>query len=175
MENTMQHIKMSKLTLNIGAGEPGDKLNKALRLLETISHAKPVKTKTKKRIPTWGIRPGLAIGAKVTLRGKKAEELLKTLLKALDSKLPATKFDACGNFSFGIKEYIDIPGIEYEPSIGILGLEAAVTLTRPGFRIAHRLKKSKIGSRHRITQEQAIAFMKEKFNIIVEEAHQDEL
>ena len=174
MENSQQ-IRLSKLTLNIGAGEPGDKLNKALKLLELLSNAKPVKTKTQKRIPTWGIRPGLAIGAKVTLRGKKAEEVLKTLLKALDNKLPATKFDTRGNFSFGIKEYIDIPGVEYEPSIGIIGLEAAATLARPGFRIAHRLKKSKIGAQHKITREQAFAFMKEKFNMKIEEAHQDEL
>ena len=171
----MQHITISKLTLNIGAGEPGDKLSKAVKLLEFISQAKPVKTKTKKRIPTWGIRPGLAIGAKVTLRGKKAEEILKTLLKALDQKLPESKFDPRGNFSFGIKEYIDIPGIEYDPSIGILGLEAAVTLARPGFRIAHRLKSSKLGPRQRITKEQALTFMKEKFNIQIGEQHHDEL
>lgn len=175
MENKLLNIKVGKLTLNMGAGESGDKLTKAVRLLEIISKAKPVKTKTYKRIPTWSIRPGLAIGTKVTLRGKQAEQVLKTLLKALDNKIPARKFDTQGNFSFGIKEYIDIPGIEYEPSIGILGLEAAVTLARPGYRVQHRLKSSRIGRKHRITPEQAMAFLKEQFQTKIEEEHHDEL
>ena len=56
-----------------------------------MSGAKPVPTKTNKRIPTWEIRPGLQIGCKVTLRGKKAEELLKRLLEAKDKSLDLNK------------------------------------------------------------------------------------
>ena len=68
--------------------------------------------------------------------------------------------------SFGITEYINIPGIEYRPEIGIIGLEVAVTLERPGFRIKRRmLKKSKIGKSHLITKEDAMNFIKNKFNI----------
>ena len=153
----------------MGVGTPGDKLNKAKKLLETIASAKAVETKTMKRIPTWGLRPKLAIGCKVTLRGKKAEELLTRLLKAQDNKLKQTNFDNFGNFSFGIKEYIDIPGVEYNPEFGIIGLEAAVTLERPGFRIKRRLKERKIPFRHKIQKHEAMDFVKSKFNAVISE------
>ncbi len=164
--NSMQEIRVEKITLNIGVGEAGDKLDKAVSLLKEISGAKPVKTKSMKRIPTWNVRPKLVIGTKVTLRGKKAEEVLKRLLKANNNQIHIKKFDDYGNFSFGVKEYINIPGIEYHPEIGIIGLETAVTLERPGFRIKKRvIKKSKIGKSHIITKENAMDFIKNKFNI----------
>ncbi len=167
--NAMQTIRVEKITLNIGAGGPGDKLEKAMKLLKAITHAKPVQMVTMKRIPTWGVRPKLAIASKVTVRGKAAEAVLKRLLQAVDNKLPATKFDMSGNFSFGIKEYIDIPEVAYDVSIGIIGLETAVTLERPGYRVKRRLSKpAKMPKKHRITKQEAIAFMKEHFKLNVE-------
>ena len=167
MENIMRQIRVGKLTLNMGVGEPGDKLNKAFKLLEIISGEKPVRTKTERRIPTWGIRPGLQIGCKVTLRGAKAEKVLDQLLKSIENKIPESKFDSYGNLSFGIKEYIDIPGVEYIPEIGILGLEAAITLERPGFRVKSKLKSAKLGKKHKITKEEAMDFMQKKFHVEV--------
>lgn len=168
--NTMRQITIEKITLNIGAGGPGDKLEKALKLLKKIADALPVKTKTKKRIPTWGIRPNLEIGAKVTVRGKKAEELLKRLLVAKKNKLLRKKFDKFGNISFGVEEYISVPGIDYDSTIGIIGLECAVTLKRPGFSIARRrLRPRSVPPRHSISPEESMQFMKEKFNIAIEE------
>ena len=168
--NKMQEIKIGKITLNMGVGESGDKLDKAFSLLKYISKSKPVKTSTMKRIPTWSIRPKLNIGTKVTLRGKKAEELLKRLFKANNNKIQEKKFDKNGNFSFGIKEYINILGVEYQPEMGIIGLEAAVTLERPGFRIKiRRLKKSKVGIKHKITKEESMEFIKKMFNIEIVE------
>ena len=166
----MQDIKIEKITLNIGIGEAGDKLDKAVRLLKEISQSNPVKTKTMKRIPGWNIRPKLTIGTKVTLRGKKAEDTLKKLFKAVNNKIAVRKFDKNGNFSFGVREYINIPGIEYNPEIGIIGLETAVTLMRPGFRVKNRrLKRSKIGKNHLITKEQSMEFIKKTFNINITE------
>ncbi len=168
--NPMRQIKVEKITLNMGAGGPGDKLEKALKLLKKIADATPIKTKTKKRIPTWGIRPNLEIGAKVTLRGRKAEEILKRLLTAKKNKLLKKKFDKFGNISFGVEEYISIPGVDYDASIGIIGLECAVTLKRPGFRIARRrLQPRPVPNRHSISPEESMQFMKEKFNITIEE------
>lgn len=165
-ENLMREIKIEKITLNIGAGEAGEKLNKAKKILEKITNSKALETITMKRIPSWGIRPKLPIGCKVTLRGKRAEEVLLRLLKAIDNKIDEKKFDNAGNFSFGIPEYIDIPGVEYDPSIGIIGLEVAITLERPGYRIKRRrIKNKKISFNHLIKKEEAVDFIKNKFNV----------
>ncbi|MEK6907510.1 MAG: 50S ribosomal protein L5 [Nanoarchaeota archaeon] len=167
-ENKMRQIKIEKVTLNIGVGEAGDKLNKAKKILEKLTDAKAVETITMKRIPAWGVRPKLPIGCKITLRGKKAEEILSRLFKAVDNKIDEKKFDNTGNLSFGIPEYIDIPNLEYDPSVGIIGLETAVTLERPGFRIKRkRIKKRKISHSHLISKEEAKEFIKSKFNVDV--------
>ncbi len=164
--NLMRNIRIEKVTLNIGVGQAGDKLEKAVKLLESITHGKAVRTITMERIPTWGIRPKLPIGTKITLRKNKAGELLARLFKAIGNSIPASKFDSTGNFAFGIKEYIDIHGVDYNPEIGIIGLDVAVTLTRPGYRVKlRRAKQARIPSRHRITKEDAIKFVKDKFNI----------
>ena len=141
-----------------------------MKLLESITEIKPIKTFAKKRIPGWGLRPGLPIGCKITLRKNTAIRLLSRLLKAVDSRLKPGQFDINGNVAFGIPEYIDIPDIKYDPSIGIMGLEVCVTLERPGFRIKkRRIKRKKISARHTITKEEAIKFMESKFNIKVGE------
>ena len=159
--NPMQRIMVEKISLNIGTGGPGVELEKALKLLEKISGKKPVETKTNKRLPSWGLRPGLSIGAKVTLRGKEATELLKRLFRAVDNIIPESKFDKQGNVSFGVPEYINIPNVTYDASLGIIGFEVAVTFQRPGFRIKRRkIKQKKIPAKHRITKEQAIEFVK---------------
>lgn len=168
--NKMKTIRIEKITLNIGTGKPGPELERAKKLLENITGKKPIQTLAKKRIPTWKLRPGLPIGAKVTLRGKDAENILKKLLDAIDYFIPEKKFDQSGNVSFGIKEYIDIPGMKYDMDIGIIGLEVAVSLERPGFRIKKRsIKTKKIPARHRITKEHAIKFMQDNFKIKVKE------
>lgn len=169
--NPMKNIKVEKVTLNIGVGSPGDKMEKAMRLLKSITGLNAIQTSSTKRIPTWGVRPKLAIACKVTVRGKKAEELLARLFGAVDNTLAVRKFDKFGNFSFGIAEYIDIPGVPYDASIGVIGLEAAVTLERPGFRVKKRSKnKSKIAGRHKITTNESVEFVKSKFKINVEVA-----
>ncbi len=169
----MREIRIEKVSLNIGVGKPGEELEKAVKLLGIITGAKPVKTSAKRRIPTWGLRPGLEIGTKVTIRGIKSIELLRELLKAKNNTLSVKNFDMGGNFSFGIHEYLDIPSIKYDPSIGIIGLEVAVTLVRPGYSIKlRRIRKRKIGTRHLIKKEEAIEFMKKKFGINIMESEQ---
>ena len=164
--NKMKQIRVGKVTLNIGAGKEQSKLDKAVALLKNITNRNPVKTITNKRIQEWGLRPGLPIGCKVTLRGNEAKELLIRLLDAHDNKLNETNFDKFGSISFGIYEYINIPSVNYDPKIGIMGLQACVTLERPGFRIKRRdMKKRSIPLRHMIKKEEAIEFMKKEFNI----------
>ncbi|MFW6283373.1 MAG: 50S ribosomal protein L5, partial [Minisyncoccales bacterium] len=129
-----------------------------------------VKTTTKKRIPGWGLRPGLAIGCKITLRGKKAEEIFEKLIKGKDNILSNKQFDENGNIAFGIHEYIDVPDLEYDPKIGIMGFEVCVTLKRPGYRVKKRFKaKRKIGKNHIIKKEEAMEFIKNKFSVKIGE------
>jgi len=169
--NPMREIRIEKITVNIGIGEAGEKLEKAMKLLKNITGQKAIQTKSKKRIPTWSLRPGLPIACKVTLRKKLAEETLIRLLKAVENNLKPNCFDKFGNFSFGVPEYIDIPGVEYDVEIGIIGLEVAVTLERQGYRIKKRkINKKKIPSKHLISKKEAMEFVKEKFNVkLVEE------
>jgi len=167
--NPMRAIKIEKVTLNVGVGKEQTKLEKGMLLLKNITGVDPVKTFTNKRIPSWGLRPGLPIGCKITLRKKKAEEILKRLLDAKSNKLSLYQFDEDGNIAFGIHEYIDIPGAKYDPKIGIMGLEVCVTLERPGFRIKRRrIMKRKIPNRHKTKKEETMEFMKKKFNVEIE-------
>ncbi|MDP2750402.1 MAG: 50S ribosomal protein L5 [Nanoarchaeota archaeon] len=168
--NKMKEIRIDKVTLNVGAGKSNDVLEKGFKLLSKLSGVKPVRTSTKKRIAAWGLRPGLPIGCKVTLRGKRWEPLLKRLIAARDNKLSPSQIDENGNIAFGIHECIDIPDWKYDPEIGIMGMEVCVTLERPGFRVKkRRIRQNKVGKKHKITKAEAIDFMKKEFNIILDE------
>jgi len=168
--NQMKQISVEKVTLNIGAGKDQAKLEKGIKLINSIAGYMPVKTFTRKRIQEWGLRPGLPIGCKLTIRKKNALELLKRLLEARDNTLQISNLDNEGNVSFGIKEYIDVPGVKYNPDIGIMGFQVCITLERKGFRIKRRMiKKRAIPSDHRIKREDAIDFMKTNFNLRITE------
>ena len=169
--NPMRQIRIEKVTLNIGAGKDPKVLEKGVKVLKSITGIDPVKTVTQKRIPGWGLRPGLPIGCKITLRGKQSAELLKRLLDARSFTLTESQFDENGNVSFGLPEYIDIPGVKYDPEIGIMGLQVCVTLERPGYRIKRRrLRRSAVSRRHTINKQEAIAYMQEQFNVKIGES-----
>jgi len=168
MTNPMRDLKIGKITLNIGAGKDTVKLDKGMKLLKNLTDINPVKTFTNKRIPTWGLRPGLPIGCKLTLRRKLAREMLIRLLDAKEFKLKHKQFDDLGNVSFGIPEYIDIKDAKYDPDIGIMGLEVCITLERPGFRVKRRrIYRGKISKKHQIRKQDAMEFMKKEFKVEV--------
>lgn len=167
--NSMKNIRVEKVTLNIGAGKDQTRLEKGIALLNSITNYTPIKTITSKRIQEWGLRPGLPIGCKITLRKDKAFKLLPRLLEAANNTLREKQFDDNGNIAFGIIEYIDIPGVKYDPKIGIMGLEVCITLERPGYRIKRRrLLARKIPARHRVSKPEAIDFMAKNFNLKIE-------
>jgi len=169
MQNQMKTVQIEKVTLNMGAGQTGNELKKTTTILSLVSNAKPTHTLCKIKQPTWGLRPGLTIGAKVTLRGKKAEDFLKDAFIAKDNTLKRKSFDKRGNFGFGIKEYIDLPKAKYDPKLGIKGLDVLVTLERPGYRIKKRkIGKTKLPQAQIITKEEAEKFIKEKFGVEIE-------
>ena len=159
--NVMRSIYIEKVVLSAGA--TGDNLVKSKKLLELISGNKAQIIESRKRIPDFGVRPGLEVGTRVTLREKAAIDLLKRLLGAIDNKLKSKQVSS-NHFSFGIEEYIEIPGMEYQREIGIRGLNATVVFARAGFRI--RSKKIKSGSlpkKQQIAKEEIINYMQEVF------------
>ena len=162
--NNMRNIKIEKITINIGCGEAGEKLDKAKKLLESLTNKKIIITKTQKRT-TFGGPKGRDIGCKVTLRGNDAKEFFKRAIDAIDKKLSKNVFDKQGNFSFGIKEHIDIPGIKYDPEIGILGMDVCVSLERPGFRIKRKKISRKIGKKHLITPEETTEWVAKNYGV----------
>ncbi len=160
----MRSIRIEKITVNIGCGDSGEKLEKAKQLLGELTDKKVVVTRTHDRT-TFGMAKGRPIGCKVTIRGKDAKDFLKKALEATEKKLPRTVFDSTGNFSFGVKEHIDIPGVRYDPNIGIFGMDVSVTLERLGFRVKRKRLSSKIGRKHLIKPEEAIEWVTKNFEV----------
>ena len=166
--NKMQEVRIGKVTLNIGAGKDQGKLEKGITLITSIAGIKPVKTITNKRIMGWGLRPGLPVGCKLTLRKKQAEGIIPRLLHAKDNALSEDQFDDNGNIAFGIPEYIDIKDAKYDPKIGVMGLEVCITLEKAGYRIKkRRIMKTKVNKKQTVSKEEAINFIKQKFNATV--------
>ena len=165
--NPMREIRLAKVTVNMGAGQEAAKLEKCKKIMHTLTRKKIVVTSTHKR-STFGVPKGKPIGAKTTLRGQEAIEFLKKVLQALENRLGESQFDSSGNFSFGIHEYINIPGIKYDPDVGILGMDVAVTLERPGFRVRkRRLRPGKIGKAHLITRKEAMEWTRKNLGVEV--------
>ena len=162
--NPMRAIRVEKVTVNIGCGSKYSP-DLAKKLLEDLTKRKVVITKGKKR-SLFGVQKGKPIGAKITVRHG-TEELLKRLLDARDFEVPETSFDTTGNFSFGVKEYIDVPGLEYDPKMPMLGFDVAITLARPGYRVKVKKIPSRPGKNHVITAEEAIEFAKQNMGIKV--------
>ena len=174
-QNPMRAIRVEKVTLNIGTGKDQQLLEKAQKLMKSLTGIDSVRTITQKRIAAWGLRPGLPIGCKITLRNQKALQIIPRMLAAKDMKLSDNNFDDNGNISFGIKEYIDIKDAKYDPEIGSLGLQCSITLERPGFRIKKRkLLKRDIPLHHRISKPDATSFMKDNFGVKIASEEKEE-
>jgi large subunit ribosomal protein L5 len=163
----MREIRLAKVTVNMGAGQEAAKLEKCKKIMHTLTGKKIVTTSTHKR-STFGVAKNKPIGVKTTLRGQEAVEFLKKVLQALENRLKESQFDANGNFSFGIHEYINIPGVKYDPDVGILGMDVAITLERPGFRARkRRIRPGKIGKAHLIKKEEAIEWARKNLGVEV--------
>ena len=167
--NQMENVKIAKATVNIGVGESGERLARAEQLLINILDQKPVRTISKVTNPEFGIRRGQPIACKVTLRNEKADKAVKMVLDGIGNRLKASQFDAQGNVAFGIEEHIDIPGMRYDPDIGIFGMNVAVTFEKPGYRIKRRkIQHKKVPNKHQVTKEETMEFMKQEFHVNIE-------
>ncbi len=162
----MRQPRIEKVVVHMGVGQGGRELGKAEDIIEEITGQQSVRTLAKRTEPDFGIRQGDPIGTKVTLRGENGREFLETALPLAD--ISATQFDDTGNFSFGVEEHTDFPSQEYDPTVGIFGLDVTVNLVRPGYRVAKRDKASRsIPSSHRLTPEDAVRFLEAAFDVEV--------
>ena len=157
---------IEKVTVNMSVGKSGAPLEQATTIMKQLTNQKPSKRKAKKTVREFGIRKGESIACVVTLREEKAKEFLKKAFYAVEKKLSKYCFDKQGNFSFGIKEHIDLPGTKYVPELGIHGMDVSVSLGRAGYRVKRRHRaKSKVGKDHLLTAKEAILFIKDEFDV----------
>jgi large subunit ribosomal protein L5 len=164
-ESTCRSIRLEKIVVNIGVGSSGERLEKAKAVLKKITGATPCERKAVDTIREFNVTKDESIAVMATLRRKRAEIFLRTALKAIGNKLQASSFSG-RTFSFGVKEHISIPGIRYDPAVGIYGMDVCVVLERPGYRVTRRRRKrSKIGKGHTISTEESIDFVKSAFEV----------
>lgn len=167
-ENPMRVIKVGKVVVNIGLGKSGEAIERGKQVLEQVTGQKPSQRRAKKSIRDFGIHKGEPIGVSVTVRGDGAVGLIEKLVIARERKLAASSFDPKGSVSFGIKEHIEIPGIKYDPAIGILGMNVSVLLERPGHSVARRSRRTaRVGKGHLVSKEESMQYFREKFGVTV--------
>ncbi|RLM67978.1 50S ribosomal protein L5 [Halorubrum sp. Atlit-8R] len=167
-DHEMREPYLEKVVVHMGVGQGGEPLADAEQIIEEITGQQSVRTTSKRTIAEFGIRKGDPIGVKVTLRGEDAHAFLETALNLVE--IGRSQFDDTGNLSFGIEDHTDFPSQEYDPNTGIYGLDVTTTIVRPGYRVSKRDKATgTIPARHRMTAEDAAAFLETNFDVEVSE------
>lgn len=136
-KNPMEVPKITKVVLNIGSGEFGDKkvLENAMGDLTKITGQKPIVTNARKSIAGFKIREGWPVGCKVTLRGERMYEFLDRLVSIAIPRirdfrgLSPKSFDGRGNYAMGVGEQIIFPEIDYDKIDVLRGLDITITTT----------------------------------------------
>jgi large subunit ribosomal protein L5 len=165
-DTPMLKPRIEKVTVNISVGKSGEPLERASKILEQLTGQQPCKRKAKQTIRGFGIHKGEPIACLVTLRKERAGGFLEKAFQAIDNRLSKECFDGQGNFSFGIKEHIEISGTKYVPELGIYGMNVSVTVVRPGYRVKRRRHvRSAVGLKHLMTAEEAMLFIRDEFGI----------
>ncbi|SUZ71954.1 uncharacterized protein METZ01_LOCUS24808 [marine metagenome] len=151
LKSMMEAPKIEKITLNIGLGNAKNDskaLQAALDELMLITGQKPIVTKAKKDVSNFKIRKGFPVGCKVTLRKNYMYEFLERLCAVA---LPRTRdfrglssksFDGQGNYSFGIKEQVVFPEIDYDKVDTIRGMDVIITTSAGNDEISYEMLKA---------------------------------
>ena len=138
IENVMRVPRLEKIVVNMGVGDAirdGKLLDAAVGDLTIITGQKPAVTKATKSIAAFKLRAGMAIGAKVTLRGARMWEFLDRLISTALPRIrdfrglnPAA-FDGSGNYSIGITEQLIFPEIDYDKIVKVRGMDITIVTT----------------------------------------------
>ncbi len=164
--NPMLKPRIVKVTVNVSINPDFERLKKIVAVLEEITGSTPSLRKAKRTIREFGVKKGDYIAAAVTLRRNLAVEFLKRALDAIGYRLKASSFDDYGNVCFGVKEHIHLPGVKYDPEIGIFGMDVCITIERPGYRVMRRRRcKSTVPRRHRMSKLEAMVLLKNLFGV----------
>jgi len=165
--NIMREPILEKVVLNCGG--TAEKLERAVKLLTILTGRKIREITSTKRIPSFGVRPGLKTGCNVTIRGKEKEVLLKRLFGAVGYKIAKKKIQS-NHFSFGIKEYLEIPDMDYQREVGIMGLDVTAVFKRKGKRVSlKKIKHGNVPKKQNVTPQEIIDYLQNKLKITVEE------
>ncbi len=169
LENPMRRVSIEKVVINIGVGKSGEAIERARRVLQQVTGQNPASRRAKKSIRDFGVHKGEPIGLVVTVRGDATKQLIGNLLAAREKKLSPPSFDDRGSVSFGVKEHIEIPGVKYDPEIGIFGMNVSVLLVRPGQRVSRRLRRtSRVGREQKVSKDESMEFFKREFGAVIE-------
>ena len=168
-QSTMLTPRITKVTINIGVGEGGNRLLLAERVLQSLTGRTPVRTISKTQNRDLKLLKGAPIGCKVTLRDSDhIARFLKDAFWARENTLPEYCFDTSGNLSFGVRDHTDFPEQKYDPETGIFGMDINIVLERPGHRVSRRRQqKNRVGKSHHITQDEAKEWFSSKFSITI--------
>ena len=161
----MREPRIAKVVVDICTGG-GEDLNRAATILEQLTGQTPIQSRARQTIRDFGIRRKEPIAVRVTLRHERAEKFLQRAIKAKDNVLLIKNWDDDGNFAFGISEHINIPDVKYDPQLGVQGMNITVCIERPGYRV-------KVPYRHRVTPEESMVFVKNKFGIEILEKERE--
>ena len=146
--SVMAAPKLEKIVLNMGVGDAtqnSKNLDEAVEELGLISGQKPLITKAKKSIAGFRLREGMAIGAKVTLRGTRMYDFLDKLVnvslpRVRDFRGVSNKaFDGRGNYTLGVREQLIFPEIDYDNVNRVRGLDIVIVTTANSDEEAHEL------------------------------------
>jgi large subunit ribosomal protein L5 len=138
LKNPNQTPRLTKIVLNVGMGDASKnpkQFEAALEELAAISGQRPVTTRAKKAIANFGLREGMPVGCSVTLRGARMYEFLDRFITLVVPRirdfrgLPNRSFDGRGNYTFGIKEQMIFPEVDFDKVEKVHGMDITIVTT----------------------------------------------